>query len=130
MVVEPIGNGRAGGRSSRPERGRHLGCEGFVWAVNILDGAFARQIDTFKEREDAGKLARGRQVLLKLDDKFCSTDAQHGLVYEFDGLLSFQMVNVKLETFRHNWETVGRGSRSLSLYSIARSSASKTFCTI
>ena len=34
---------------------------------NILEGEFARQIDSFKEREaHAGRLVRGRQVLAKL----------------------------------------------------------------
>ena len=74
--------------------------------TNILEGAFARQIDTFKERDaNAGRLVRGRQVLFKLDN-FFSTNAQHGSVYEFEDLLSVKMVNEKLETFMPNWETV------------------------
>ena len=77
--------------------------------TNILEGAFARQIDTFKEREaNGGRLVRGRQVLFKLDN-FFSTNAQHGSVYEFEDLLSVKMVNEKLETFMHNWETVLSG---------------------
>ncbi len=77
--------------------------------TNILEGAFARQIDTFKEREaNGGRLVRGRQVLFKLDN-FFSTNAQHGSVYELEDLLSVKMVNEKLETFMHNWETVLSG---------------------
>ena len=46
--------------------------------TNVLEGGFARQIDSFKEREaHAGKLVRGRQVLAKLDAYF-ATSALHG----------------------------------------------------
>ena len=47
-------------------------------------------------------------MLFKLDN-FFSTNAQHGSVYEFEDLLSVKMVNEKLETFMHNWETVLSG---------------------
>ena len=54
--------------------------------TNVPEGGFARQIDSFKEREaHAGRLVRGRQVLAKLDAHF-ATSALHGSLYEFEDL--------------------------------------------
>ena len=64
-----------------------------------MSGDFARQVDTFKEREaHHDRLVRGRQVLLMMD-KYFSTNALHGSVYDIEDLLSVTMVNEKLEVF-------------------------------
>ena len=55
--------------------------------TNIVSGDFAQQVDTFKEREaHHNRLARRRQVLLMMD-KYFSTNALHGSVYDIEGLL-------------------------------------------
>ena len=62
-----------------------------------MSGDFARQVDTFKEREaHRDKLVRGGQVLLMMD-KYFSTNALHGSVYDIEDLLPVTMVNEKLE---------------------------------
>ena len=68
--------------------------------TNIVNGDFARQVDTtFKEREaHHNRLVRGRQVLLMME-KYFSTNALRGSVYDIEDLLSVTMVNVKLEVF-------------------------------
>ena len=74
--------------------------------TNIVSGDFARQVDTFKEREaHHDRLVRGRQVLLMMD-KYFSTNALHGYVYDIEDLLSVTTVNEKLEVFMRNWDTV------------------------
>ena len=81
--------------------------------TNIVSGDFARQVDTFKEREaHHDRLVRGRQVLLMMD-KYFSTNALHGSVYDIEDLLSVTMVNEKLEVFMRNWDTVLSGIKKL-----------------
>ena len=59
--------------------------------TNVLEGDFARQIDTFKEREGhEGRLVRGRQILHKLN-AYLSTNALHGSVYDMEDLLNVVM---------------------------------------
>ena len=71
--------------------------------TNVLEGEFARQIDSFKEREaHAGRLVRGRQVLAKLNS-YIATSALHGSLYEFDYLLRVKLINENLVTFVSNW---------------------------
>ena len=78
-----------------------------------MSGDFARQVDTFKEREaHHDMLVRGRQVLLMMD-KYVSTNALHGSVYDIEDLLSVTMVNEKLEVAMHNWDTVLSGIKKL-----------------
>ena len=70
---------------------------------NIVSGDFARQVDTFKEREaHQSRLVRGRCVLLMMD-RYFSTNALHGSVYDVEDLLCVAMVNEKLEVFTRNW---------------------------
>ena len=54
-----------------------------------LEGDFARQMDTSKEREAnaRGGTVRGRQILFKLNDRF-ATNALHGSVYDLEDLLA------------------------------------------
>ena len=74
--------------------------------ANVLEGDFARQMDTFKEREaNAGRPVRGRQILCKLNDHF-ATNALHGSVYDLEDLLAITLVNENLVVFLRNWETV------------------------
>ena len=75
----------------------------------MLEGDFARQMDTFKEREaNAGRPVRGRQVLFKLNDHF-ATNALHGSVYDLEDLLAITLANENLVVFLRNWETVLSG---------------------
>ena len=77
--------------------------------TNVLEGDFARQMDTFKEREaNAGRPVRGRQVLFKLNDHF-ATNALHGSVYDLEDLLAITLANENLVVFLRNWETVLSG---------------------
>ena len=79
--------------------------------TNVLEGEFARQIDSFKEREaHAGRLVRGRQVLAKLDAYF-ATSALHGSLYELEDLLGVKLINENLITFMSNWDTVLSGMK-------------------
>ena len=89
--------------------------------TNVLEGEFARQIDSFKEREaHAGRLVRGRQVLAKLDAYFASS-ALHGSLYEFEDLLGVKLINEKSPRKISSW----------SLSSIDRSkSASQSLTTL
>ena len=77
--------------------------------TNILEGDFARQTDTFKETEaHAGRLVRGRQLLLRLHNHF-ATNALHGSVYDMEDLMNCIMVNQNLTTFISNWDTILSG---------------------
>ena len=77
--------------------------------TNVLEGDFARQMDTFKEREaNAGRPVRGRQILFKLNDHF-ATNALHGSVYDLEDLLATTLANENLVVFLRNWETVLSG---------------------
>ena len=77
--------------------------------TNVLEGEFARQTDTFKEREaNAGRPVRGRQVLFRLNDHF-ATNALHGSVYDLEDLLAITLANENLVVFLSNWETVLSG---------------------
>ena len=79
--------------------------------TNVLEGEFARQTDTFKEREaNAGRPVRGRQVLFRLNDHF-ATNALHGSVYDLEDLLAITLANENLVVFLSNWETVLSGSQ-------------------
>ena len=82
--------------------------------TNVLEGDegdFARQIDTFKEREGhEGRLVRGRQILHKLN-AYLSTNALHGSVYDMEDLLNFVMINENLVQFIRNWDTVLSGMK-------------------
>ena len=79
--------------------------------TNALEGEFARQIDSFREREaHAGRLVRGRQVLAKLDAHF-ATSALHGSPYEFEDLLGVKFINENLIRFMSNWDTVLSGMK-------------------
>ena len=79
--------------------------------TNVLEGEFARQIDSFKEREaHAGRLVRGRQVLAKFDAYF-ATSALHGSLYDFEDLLGVKLINENLITFMSNWDTVLSGMK-------------------
>ena len=52
--------------------------------TNVLEGDFARQMDTFKEREGhENRFVRGRQILWKLDG-YLATNALHGSVYDME----------------------------------------------
>ena len=74
--------------------------------TNVLEGEFARQIDSFKKREaHAGRLVRGRQVLAKLDAYF-ATSALHGSPSAFENLLGVKLINENRVTFMSNWDTV------------------------
>ena len=71
----------------------------------MISGDFARQVDTCKEREaHHSRLAGGTQVLLMMD-KYFSTNAFHGAVYDVEDLLAVTMVNEKLEVLMRNWDT-------------------------
>ena len=64
--------------------------------TNVLEGDFARQIDTFKEREGhEGRLVRSRQIIHKLN-AYLSTNAHHGSVYDMEDLLNVVMLNENL----------------------------------
>ena len=77
--------------------------------TNVLEGEFARQTDTFKEREaNAGRPVRGRQILFRLNDHF-ATNALHGSVYDLEDLLAITLANENLVVFLSNWETVLSG---------------------
>ena len=79
--------------------------------TNVLEGEFARQIDSFKEPQPhAGRLVRGRQVLAKLDAYF-ATSALHGSLYELEDLLGVKLINENLITFMSNWDTVLSGMK-------------------
>ena len=79
--------------------------------MNVLEGEFARQIDSVKERgAHAGRLVRGRRVLAKLDAYF-ATSALHGSLYEFEDLLGVKLINENLVTFL-NWDTVFSGMKA------------------
>ena len=79
--------------------------------TNVLEGDFARQIDTFKEREGhEGRLVRGRQILHKLN-AYLSTNALHGSVYDMEDLLNVVMINENLVQFIRNWDTVLSGMK-------------------
>ena len=81
--------------------------------TNIVSGDCARQVDTFKEREaHHDRLVKGRQVLLMMD-KYFSTNALHGSVYDIEDFFSVTMVNEKLEVFMRKWDTVLRGIKKL-----------------
>ena len=77
--------------------------------TKILEGDFARQMDTLKEKEaNANRLVRGRQILYKLHD-FFATNALHGSVYDVEDLLSVSLNNENLVMFLRNWDTVLSG---------------------
>ena len=77
--------------------------------TNILEGDFARQMDTLKEKEaNANRLVRGRQILYKLHE-FFATNALHGSVYDVEDLLSVSLNNENLVMFLRNWDTVLSG---------------------
>ena len=77
--------------------------------TNVLEGDFARQMDTFKEREGhENRFVRGRQILWKLDG-YLATNALHGSVYDMEDLLNVVMVNDNLVQFIRNWDTVLSG---------------------
>ena len=77
--------------------------------TNVLEGDFARQMDTFKEREGhEGRYVRGRQILWRLDG-YLATNALHGSVYDMEDLLNVVMVNDNLVQFIRNWDTVLSG---------------------
>ena len=77
--------------------------------TNILEGDFGRQIDTFKETEaHAGRMVRGRQLLLRLHNYF-ATNALHGSVYDMEDLMNCKMVNDNLTVFLRNWDTILSG---------------------
>ena len=81
--------------------------------TNVLEGDFARQIDTFKEREGhEGRLVRGRQILHKLN-AYLSTNALHGSVYDMEDLLNVVMLNDNLVQFIRNWDTVLSGMKKI-----------------
>ena len=81
--------------------------------TNVLEGDFARQIDTFKEREGhEGRLVRGRQIFHKLN-AYLSTNALHGSVYDMEDLLNVVMINENLVQFIRNWDTVLSGMKKL-----------------
>eukprot|EP00439_Symbiodinium_sp_Y106_P044186 s4029_g5.t1 len=83
--------------------------------TNVLEGDFARQIDTFKEREGhEGRLVRGRQILHKLN-AYLSTNALHGSVYDMEDLLNVVMLNENLVQFVRNWDTVHSGMKKFQL---------------
>ena len=81
-------------------------------ATNVLEGDFARQMDTFKEREGhEGRYVRGRQILWKLD-AYLATNALHGSVYDMEDLLiNVVMINDNLIQFIRNWDTVLSGMK-------------------
>ena len=77
--------------------------------TNVLEGDFARQMDTFKEREGhENRYVRGRQILWRLDG-YLATNALHGSVYDMEDLLNVVMVNDNLVQFIRNWDTVLSG---------------------
>ena len=77
----------------------------------MLEGDFARQIDTFKEREGhEGRLVRGRQILHELT-AYLATNALHGSVYDMEDLLIVVMINQNLVQFIRNCDTVLSGMK-------------------
>ena len=77
--------------------------------TKVLEGDFARQADSFKERDsNAGRPVRGRQVLFRLNDHF-ATNALHGSVYDLEDPLAIALANENLVVFLSNWETVLSG---------------------
>ena len=46
-------------------------------------------------------------------DKYFSTNALHGSVYDVEDLLSVTMVNERLEVFTRNWDAVLSGIKKL-----------------
>ena len=77
--------------------------------TNILEGDLARQVDIFKEQEAKEKrYARGRQILLMVHKHF-STNIKHGAIYDFEDLLSVQLINEDLKNFMTRWDTVIAG---------------------
>ena len=82
-----------------PDRFTTLDAKILSAITNVLEGDFARQIDTFKEQEGNEKrLVRGRQVLCKLD-ACLATNALHGSVYDMEELLNVVMTNDNLVQF-------------------------------
>ena len=76
--------------------------------TNVLEGDFARQTDTFKETEaHAGRLVRGRQLLLRLHSHF-ATNALHGSVYDMEGL----MINQNLTHKERGYDPIGNSLAS------------------
>ena len=77
--------------------------------TNILEGDLAWQVDIFKEQEAKEKrYARGRQILLMVYKHF-STNIKHGAIYDFEDLLSVQLINEDLKNFMTRWDTVIAG---------------------
>ena len=67
--------------------------------TNILEGDLARQVDIFNEQEGKEKrYARGRQILMMIHKHF-STNIKHGAIYDFEDLLSVQLINEDLKNF-------------------------------
>eukprot|EP00439_Symbiodinium_sp_Y106_P057251 s302_g8.t1 len=92
-----------------PEGFSTLGAKILSGLTNVLEGDFARQTDTFKETEaHAGRLVRGRQLLLHLHNQFV-TNALHGSVYDMEDLMNCLMVNQNLTAFIRNWDTILSG---------------------
>ena len=92
-----------------PEGFSTLGAKILSGLTNVLEGDFARQTDTFKETEaHAGRLVRGRQLLLHLHNQF-ATNALHGSVYDMEDLMNCLMVNQNLTAFIRNWDTILSG---------------------
>ena len=77
--------------------------------TNILEGDLARQVDIFKEQEAKEKrYARGRQIRLMIHKHF-STNIKHGAIYDFEDLLSVQLINEDIKNFMTRWDTVIAG---------------------
>ena len=75
--------------------------------TNILEGDLARQVDISKEQEAKGKrYARGRQMMIH---KHFSTNIKHGAIYDFEDLLSVQLINEDLKNCMTRWDTVIAG---------------------
>ena len=79
--------------------------------TNVLEGEFARQIYSFKEREaHAGRLVRGRQVwqslMLTLRPVLCMVPSMSLRTF-----LGVKLINANLVTFMSNWDTVLSGMK-------------------
>ena len=70
--------------------------------TNILEGG---QVYIFKEQEaKEERYARGRQILLTVHKHFSTN--MHGAIFDFEDLLSAQLINEDLKNFTTRWDTL------------------------
>ena len=88
--------------------------------TNVLEGDLARQA-IFKEQEAKEKrYARGRQILF-MNHKHFSTNIKHVAIYDFEDLISVQLINEDLKNCLTRWDSVIAGMNNLRPCSTGRS---------